>query len=174
MQYCVNSCNLFYRKTQKIKMSEDYLNMTIGTVLKKLEQSVPDTEHSKRIFDVEEGEQDKCFQSISTSNSGRRDWIILWEIYGRKSENLTESPNQKFHLKNYLEFKLQNGLHLSDNFYVFCYRYISNSALIIYIREIIFDESRDALDSVVEQIISHYKQGNKINSSSRYAKRSTL
>lgn len=174
MQYCVNSCNLFYRKTQEIKMSEDYLNMTIGNVLKKLEQSVPDTEHSKRIFDVEEGEQDKCFQSINTSNLGRRDWIILWEIYGRKSENPTESPNQKFHLKNYLEFKLQNGLHLSDNFYFFCYRYIRNSALIIYIREIIFDESRDALDPIVKQIISHYKQGNKINSSSRYAKRSIL
>lgn len=131
MQYCVNSCNLFYRKTQEIKMCEDYLNMTIGNVLKKLEQSVPDTEHSKRIFDVEEGEQDKYFQSINTSNLGRRDWIILWEIYGRKSENSTESPNQKFHLKNYLEFKLQNDLHLPDNFYVFCYRYIRNSALIM-------------------------------------------
>lgn len=174
MQYCVNSCNLSYRKTQEIKMCEDYLNMTIGNVLKKLEQSVPDTEHSKRIFDVEEGEQDKYFQSINTSNLGRRDWIILWEIYGRKSENSTESPNQKFHLKNYLEFKLQNGLHLPDNFYVFCYRYIRNSALIIYIREIIFDENRDDLDPIVKQIISHYKQGNKINSSSRYAKRSIL
>lgn len=155
-------------------MSEDYLNMTIENVLKKLEQSVPDTEHSKQIFDAEEGEQDQCLRSRNTSNLGRRDWIILWGIYGKKSENSIELPNQKFHLKNYLEFKIQNGLHLSDNFYVSCYRYIRNSALIIYIREIIFDESRDALDPIVKQIISHYEQGNKINSSSKYAKCSIL
>lgn len=99
--------------------------------------------------------------------SGRRDWIIIWEIY-RKSNGL---PNQQFHLKNYLQFKLHDGLKESDCFFTSCYRYIRNAALIFYIREVVFNEKKEDLQQLVEEVVDYYKNGGKINTAYKIAKK---
>lgn len=105
--------------------------MDIGEVLDILENARGDTEFSKDIFNsYEEGMQDDDLRK------GRRDWLIIADIYNDR--NYT----QKFHLKNYLHFKLEDGLCRKDNFENRCYRYFNNSALILYTREIIFNEKK--------------------------------
>ena len=70
------------------------------------------------------------------------------------------APNQRFHLENYLQFKLQDGLKLEDDFEKKCYRYIRNAALILYIREIVFKETEDSLKPIAEKVVEHYNDDN--------------
>lgn len=72
------------------------------------------------------------------------------------------APNQRFHLENYLQFKLQNGLKLEDDFEKKCYRYINNAALILYIREIVFKETEDSLKPIAEKVVDYYKRNKKV------------
>jgi hypothetical protein len=135
---------------------------TVGYVLKKIEDSEPDTEHSKVIFKSEEGLEDDNLKS------GRRDWIILSEIYGDRYE----TKSQLFHLRNYLQFKLHDGLEETDNFKKKCYRYIRNAALILYIREVVFGEKKEDLQPLVKEIEEYYINGGKINTAYKIAKKS--
>lgn len=126
--------------------------MTIGEVLVKLKQAELDTEYSKAIFEIEEGSEDSALKH------GRRDWILISEIYG------SDHCSQRFHLDNYLKFKLHNGLKESDQFETKCYRYIRNVALILYIREVIFDERKEDLELLVYKAKEQYSNdANKIN-----------
>ena len=66
------------------------------------------------------------------------------------------APNQRFHLENYLQFKLQDGLKLEDDFEKKCSRYIRNAALILYIREIVFKETAESLKPIAEKVVEQY------------------
>lgn len=130
--------------------------MKIKEVLTKLEQSETDTKYSKEIFnDYEEGKQDKEIKK--NKNVNRRDWFIIADIYNNGNQS------QKFHLKNYLEFRLKNGLDKTDDFEKCCYRYFRNAALVIYIREVIFKEPEDKVKSLFENVKEYYKEGGEIN-----------
>lgn len=140
-------------------------DMTLGDILKNIENYYEDTEYSREVFKVEEWKE---YQELKEKQkSGRRDWIIIWEIY-RKSNGL---PNQQFHLKNYLQFKLHDGLKESDCFFTSCYRYIRNAALIFYIREVVFNEKKEDLQQLVEEVVDYYKNGGKINTAYKIAKK---
>lgn len=150
-------------------MIENYRNLTIKDVLTKLEfldSNELDTDFSQQIFAIEEGAQDVKLKTSNSSNQGRRDWIVLWEIYGSPDEQ----PNQNFHLKNYLEFRLKNGLNEDENFVNKCYRHIRNAALILYIREVIFGETSSSLQDIVDALEKHYVEKNQVNSASLIAK----
>ncbi|MBU7545443.1 hypothetical protein [Weissella cibaria] len=144
--------------------------MKIQEVLVVLKNADWDTNWSRQIYDVEEGLEDKCIRKdreksaeCQISIKDRRDWIILWEIYGKKMYGTTNvAPNQRFHLENYLQFKLQNGLKLEDDFEKKCYRYINNAALILYIREIVFKETEDSLKPIAEKVVDYYKRNKKV------------
>ena len=138
--------------------------MKIQEVLDVLKSADWDTNWSRQIYDVEEGLEDKCIRKDREKSAEcqipikhRRDWIILWEIYGKKMYGTTNAaPNQRFHLENYLQFKLQDGLKLEDDFEKKCYRYIRNAALILYIREIVFKETAESLKPIAEKVVEHY------------------
>lgn len=138
--------------------------MKIQEVLDVLKSADWDTNWSRQIYDVEEGLEDKCIRKdreksaeCQISIKGRRDWIILWEIYGKKMyATINAAPNQRFHLENYLQFKLQDGLKLEDDFEKKCYRYIRNAALILYIREIVFKETAESLKPIAEKVVEQY------------------
>lgn len=139
--------------------------ITLGEVLEKLEvakeQEKYDTEYSKAIFDVEEGEEDREIKKGKKSKSYRRDWLVIADIY---CNNEHEKYSQHFHLENYIQFKLKNGTSLGDNFKTKCYRYFRNIALILYIREEIFGESKEKLEPLFKEAKKYYKnKENKIN-----------
>ena len=144
--------------------------MKIQEVLDVLKSADWDTNWSRQIYDVEEGWEDKCIRKDREKSAEcqipikhRRDWIILWEIYGKKMYGTTNAaPNQRFHLENYLQFKLQDGLKLEDDFEKKCYRYIRNAALILYIREIVFKETEDSLKPIAEKVVDYYKRNKKV------------
>ena len=138
------------------------MTMTIGQVLEKLKEARNDTYFSKKIFDIEEGKEDIQL------TSGRRDWLIISEIYGNPAE---ERYTQRFHLENYLNFKLYDGLPEDTIFRTKCYRYIRNVALLLYIREEIFGESKEELEPLYKKACTYYKnEENEINNASFAAK----
>lgn len=99
-----------------------------------------DTEASERIFKLEEGYEDAKIISGEIKKT-RRDWLVIADIYNNGERN------QKFHLRNYIEFKLKNGANLEDSFYD---GRIRNAALYLYIREVIYgDDVQQACESVV-------------------------
>lgn len=61
-------------------------------------------------------------------------------------------------MKNYLEFKLHNGLNEDADFMKTCYRYIRNAALILYIREVVFKETKKELKDIANEVVRHYKK----------------
>lgn len=129
--------------------------MTINDVLTKLENASDDTEFSKDVFDnYEEGKQDLDLKT------GRRDWLIIADIYNKGQYT------QKFHLKNYLDFKLKDGLCLEDDFRKKCYSYFNNAALIFYTREIVFEDKKETLESEYKKAKEYYNQNGKINNRS--------
>lgn len=130
--------------------------MKISEVLDKLKKAPDDTKYSKRMFkEYEEGKED---QIIKQSNSRhRRDWLIIADIYHGGNYN------QKFHLQNYLEFRLQDGLTKDDLFETNCYRYLRNAALILYIREVIFEESKEKLEETFNRAKKYYENNGRVN-----------
>lgn len=132
-------------------------DITIADVLKKLEDAPNDTTYSKNIFKIEEGAEDNKIKENDIKNK-RRDWLILADIYNEGQYT------QKFHLQNYLKFKLNDGYKETDNFYT-CYKYLRNAALILYINEIIFKENEESLKKKYEEIEKDYKNNNNINNS---------
>lgn len=139
--------------------------ITFEEVLDKLktakEKEKYDTDYSKEIFNVEEGEEDKEIKEGKKSKSYRRDWLVIADIY---CNNEHEKYSQHFHLENYIQFKLKNGSSLGDNFKTKCYRYFRNIALILYIREEIFGESKEKLEPLYKKAKKYYKnKENQIN-----------
>lgn len=130
-------------------------DITIADVLKKMEDAPNDTTYSKAIFDIEEGAEDNKIKENDMKNK-RRDWLVLADIYNGRQYT------QKFHLQNYLNFKLNNGYKETDNFYKTCYQHLRNAALILYINEVIFKEKEESLKKKCEEIEKDYKN-NKIN-----------
>lgn len=128
-------------------------NITIAGVLKILEDAPNDTDYSKAIFDREEGAEDNKIKESNMKNK-RRDWLVLADIYNGRQYT------QKFHLQNYLNFKLNNGYKETDNFYKTCYQHLRNAALILYINEIIFKENEESLKKKYEEIEKDYKNNN--------------
>lgn len=127
----------------------------ISDVMDKLKNAEEDTCHSKKIFNIEEGLED------NNLSKNRRDWILISEIYGNAKE---KGFTQKFHLKNYLEFKIHDGMSKDADFKKNCYRYIRNVALIFYIREEIFGELPETLESLFNKAVDFYSdKSNKIN-----------
>lgn len=156
-------------------MDKNYNDLTVKDVLEKLKSSVLDTKISEEIFKIEEGKEDKLLKNSTALYQGRRDWIILWEIYGKHRAGSKEQPNQNFHLKNYLEFRIKNGLNEDENFVSRCYRYIRNAALILYIRETIFGEDKLLLEVIAKRVNDYYtkpnnKENKKMNTAQKYAK----
>lgn len=126
-------------------------NLTIAVVLKKLEAAVDDTARSKEIFNLEEGREYKH------SSGAKRDWIIIANLYNEGK--LT----QKFHLKNYLNFRIENGVDPKNTlFKKNCYRYLRNLALILYIREVIFQDNEQDLNEAKNIAIEHLNRKNAI------------
>jgi len=125
--------------------------MTIQEVLDKLENATEDTCFSSKIFALEEGRQDDGLKK------GRRDWLIIADIYNKGKKT------QKFHLTNYLNFKLNDGLTPSDDFLNKCYRYIRNTALILYIAQEIFDIPEKNLERLFKKAEEHYKSNEEPN-----------
>lgn len=142
-------------------------DITIARVLKILEnEENGDTDYSEAIFEIEEGAEDKKIKKEIKNNNvrnKRRDWLILADIYN--GGNYT----QKFHLQNYLKFKLNDGYKETDNFYKTCYKHLRNAALILYINEVIFEENEENEELLKEKfndVTNHYKNDkNKINNS---------
>lgn len=136
--------------------------MRIDEVLNRLENANKDTEYSKVIFrEYEEGKQD---EEVKLENKSRRDWIVIADIYNIEDGN--DRYNQRFHLVNYLKFRLENGLKKDDDFKRKCYCRIRNAALILYIREVIFEEFKEGdqeLSKLFFEVKSHYENGGKIN-----------
>lgn len=133
-------------------------DITIADVLKILEDAPNDTNYSKAIFDIEEGAEDNKIKERNMKNK-RRDWLILTDIYNEGCYT------QKFHLQNYIKFKLNDGYKETDNFYT-CYKYLRNAALILYINEVIFEENEELLKEKFNDVTNHYKNDkNKINNS---------
>lgn len=132
-------------------------DITIADVLKKLEDAPNDTTYSKAIFDIEEGAEDNKIKENDMKNK-RRDWLILADIYNERQYT------QKFHLQNYLKFKLYDGYEKNESFYSTCYRYLKNAALILYINEVIFEENDESLEKK-RNIIANYYKNNNINNS---------
>ena len=131
--------------------------MEIKEVLDILNQADNDTEYSKEIFKAyEEGKQD--IEIINSKTGNRRDWLVIADIYNKGDYS------QKFHLKNYLEFKLKNGLDETADFRKSCYRYFRNAALVLYTREVVFGESKEEIKLIFENVKKFYKDGGKINS----------
>ena len=132
-------------------------DITIAGVLKILEnEENGDTDYSEAIFDIEEGAEDNKIKERNMKNK-RRDWLILTDIYNEGCYT------QKFHLQNYIKFKLNDGYKETDNFYT-CYKYLRNAALILYINEIIFKEDEESLKKKYEEIEKDYKNNNINNS----------
>ncbi|WP_261810323.1 hypothetical protein [Levilactobacillus humaensis] len=99
---------------------------TYGCILRELEKADNDTRSSKTMFlEYEEGQEDKKIIREGLKNK-RRDWLVLADIYNNGEQN------QKFHLKTYIEFKLNNGYSEGDKLYD---GWIRNAALYFYIRE---------------------------------------
>ena len=122
-----------------------------------MEDAPDDTKYSEAIFKIEEGAEDNEIKDSNMKNK-RRDWLILADIYNGGQYT------QKFHLQNYLKFKLNDGYNEDDNFYKTCYNRLRNAALILYINEVIFGENKKSLDNKRKTIENYYKD-NKINNS---------
>ena len=129
--------------------------MKIKKVLKKLKKAPTDTELSRALFLLEEGKVDAALQASGVS--GRRDWLILADIYNEGEYT------QKFHLQNYLQFKLHDGLDEQADFEQECFRYIRNVALILYIREVIFKESPTVLEPLYAVAKEYYENEGRLN-----------
>lgn len=134
--------------------------ITLGEVLEKLEaakeQEKYDTDYSKAIFDVEEGREIK-----EDKKSCDREWF---KDADKCCNNEHEKYTQYFHLKNYIQSKLKNGASSGDNFKTKCYSKFRNIALILYIREVIFGESKEKLEPLYKEAKEYYDdKKNKIN-----------
>lgn len=117
-----------------------------------------DTESSKMIFQIEEGGEDQKVQSGNLIRNGkkinhRRDWLVLADIYNNGDYT------QKFHLHNYIDFKLHDGATRAD--YLYDGR-IRNAALYLYIREIVYE---DDVTDACEKVINFYNttDGKKVS-----------
>lgn len=111
---------------------------------------------SQEIFiNYEEGKEDAKIKS-NKLNKSRRDWLVNADIFNNGNYN------QAFHLWYYLQYKIRtNKIKLQDTFN---YSYIRNAALIIYIREKIFNEDIENIKILVEEIKTFYDNNdNMIN-----------
>lgn len=124
-----------------------------------------DTECSEIIFkEYEEGKED---EEARLNKTGRRDWLVIADIYNH--EDGDDKYNQRFHLINYLKFRLNNGLGVEDNFEKRCYPYFNNVALILYTREVVLDHFKKddpELMKLFNQAKEHYQEDGKINNRS--------
>ncbi|MFL1695472.1 hypothetical protein ACJQWY_01470 [Weissella kandleri] len=118
--------------------------------------TLDDTKYSKIIFDIEEGREDQKL------TSGRRDWLILADIYNNGEYN------QKFHLENYLKFKLNDGLSGDENFENKCFKYIKNGALRIYIMEVILSYDNEYVYKYYLKLMEYYNSNNALNKCPKY------
>lgn len=165
-----NTIDDFYKafQNQDKKLLETVIRMItkkhkkdikIADVLKKLKTAPDDTIYSLAIFILEEGAEDNKIKESNIKNK-RRDWLILADIYNEGQYT------QKFHLQNYLKFKLNDGYKENESFYSTCYRYLKNAALILYINEVIFEETNESLENKYDLIVKRYTNDkNKINNS---------
>lgn len=142
----------------------DNKDITIDDVLKKLENAPDDTIYSLAIIILEEGDEDKKIKESNMKNK-RRDWLILADIYNEGQYT------QKFHLQNYLKFKLYDGYKKNESFYSTCYRYLKNAALILYINEVIFEETNESLENKYDLIEKHYTNDKNTINNSKLAKK---
>ncbi|MBO0479154.1 hypothetical protein JZO72_05880 [Vagococcus fluvialis] len=136
--------------------------MNIKEVITRLEDGKveSDTKASLDIFEnYEEGKQDRSILN-GEINKNRRDWLVLADIYN--NSNYT----QKFHLLTYLNFKLYNKkITLNDEF---SYSYIANSALRLYIGEVIFGQDMSKYYDDVKNFYENNKSDvSKINKAPR-------
>lgn len=125
--------------------------LTVQAVLTKLKNAKEDTRFSKEIFLLEEGREDSSLKY--NKKAGRRDWLIISDLY-----NKSANYSQRFHLENYLKFKVADGLNPDALFKSTCYRYIRNVALILYIREIVFEEPEKDLQEFFDKAKSKYEK----------------
>lgn len=127
-------------------MSKRICDLTIGDVIFVLEnESKKDTEKSRIIFNLEEGEE------LRQNIKPKRDWLIIADLYN-KEQYKNSLYTQNFHLLNYLKFRVQSGLDINELFISKCYIYFKNLALILYIREIIFQEEGEILDPIFKNV----------------------
>jgi len=126
-----------------------------------------DTETSKRIFDIEEGKEDRAVCDGTLRHNGkrithRRDWLVLADIYNNGNET------QEFHLRNYIEFKLHDGATegepLQDGM-------IRNAALYLFVREVIYEDSEEVIDEAREKVVEFYNcDANLVNRGAKVAR----
>ena len=128
--------------------------MKVKKVLELLENAEEDTVFSKDIFDnYEEGLQDKQIKEGDFKRN-RRDWLIIADIYNEGKYT------QRFHLWNFLQFKLHNKKITLDS--EFTYSRIRNGALMLYIKEVLMEEK---VEELYESVKAFYSPGDmkKIN-----------
>ena len=129
--------------------------MKVKKVLKKLKKAPVDTKFSKALFLLEEGKEDASIKERGIA--GRRDWLILADIYNEGAYT------QHFHLQNYLQFKLHDGLDEQADFEQEVFRYVRNVAMILYIREVILKESPEDLEPLYEQAKAYFEAEGRLN-----------
>lgn len=61
---------------------------------------------------------------------------------------------------------MKDDLCMEDDFRKKCYRYFNNIALILYTREIVFENKRETLEQKYEEVKEYYNQNEKINNRS--------
>ena len=134
--------------------------MKVKDVLEKLNTAEDDSENSELIFEIEEGKQDKKIKSGEIQGK-RRDWLVIADIYNDGNQT------QKFHLWNFLQFKIKKQeLDLGDNF---TYGRINNGALIVYIKEVIFEEDAAQLVNFLKKYYEiEYRDINKFKTTDEY------
>lgn len=141
-------------------MSKRICDLTIGDVISILEnESKKDTEKTRIIFNLEEGEE------LRQNIKPKRDWLIIADLYNKEKYG-NSLYTQNFHLLNYLKFRVQSGLDINELFMTKCYVYFRNLALILYIREVIFQETDEVIDSIFEGMkksLESKQQSLKIN-----------
>lgn len=129
-------------------------DITLADILNKLtnENIVNDTEYSEKIFNIEEGCKDEN-GNLKSSFSWKDD-------ADNKNDHMY---TQKFHLKNYIEDKLNNGYSATEKFNTKCFGRIKNCALRIYIMEIVYDMSPEYLGAYNKIINEYYGNSNRNN-----------
>ena len=126
--------------------------MTNQELLIKLIEYKEDTLISNEIFEIyEEGAEDIKIKNGEIKKS-RRGWL------GDADKYNDGKYTQKFHLGNLLKYKLKDNLKEKEKF---SYGHMRNAALILYIREVIYEED---VSRAYEEVKHYYTQNRPINS----------
>ncbi len=127
-----------------------------------MDSTAKDTYFSREVFKMEEGAQDKREET-----KNRRDWLVIADIYNKDPDTAEDGNGkytQKFHLWNYLKFKLANKKITEND--IFSYAYIRNAALVLYIREVILNENvEEQYESVREYYMEEDGKTNTVQAS---------